>query len=107
MSMNEFKHKELMHLLTVMPFSYTIFVIGGKWKMIVMFWLVEGKGLRYGQLKRLIGQISNKILNEQLKELEQDGIFTRKGYSQIPPKVEWLLTERGGSLTPILDAICQ
>ena len=84
------------------PFGYTLSIIGGKWKMIIMFWLVEYEVLRYGELKRCIGQISDKILNNQLKELEKDGIIIRKEYPQIPPRVEYRLSKRGLSLMPIL-----
>ena len=86
MSMNEFKNKDLTDL-TATPFGYTISIIGGKWKMIIMFWLVEYEVLRYGELKRLIGQISDKVLNQQLKELEQDGIITRKSIYRCHQKL--------------------
>ena len=74
--------------------------------MIIMFWLVEYEVLRYGELKRCIGQISDKILNNQLKELEKDGIIIRKEYPQIPPKVEYSLSDRGKSLMEVLDQLC-
>ncbi len=106
MGMKEFHNKDLTDI-TSTPFGYTLSIIGGKWKMIIMFWLVEYKVLRYGELKRLVGQISDKVLNQQLKELERDGIILRKEYPQIPPKVEYSLTERGLSLMPILEAICE
>ena len=67
-----------------------------------MFWLVEYEILRYGQLKGCVWQISDKILNNQLKELERDGSIIRKEYSQIPPRVEYRLSKRGLSLMPIL-----
>ena len=89
------------------PFGYTISIIGGKWKMIIMFWLVEYEVLRYGELKRCIGQISDKILNNQLKELEMDGIIIRREYPQIPPRVEYRLSKRGLSLMPILEEMCK
>lgn len=105
MSMSGFKDKDLTDIKAT-PFGYTLSIIGGKWKMIIMFWLVEYEILRYGQLKRLVGQISDKVLNTQLKELERDGIITRKEYPQIPPRVEYSLTPRGLSLMPILEEIC-
>ena len=89
------------------PFGYTLSIIGGKWKMIIMFWLVEYETLRYGELKRCIGSISDKMLNSQLKELENDGIIIRKEYPQIPPKVEYCLSKRGLSLMPILEEMCK
>ena len=82
-------------------------MIGGKWKMIIMFWLVEDEVLRYGELKRCIAPITDKILNNQLKELERDGIIKRKEYPQIPPKVEYSLSKCGLSLMPILEEVCQ
>ena len=67
---------------------------------------MEYEVLRYGELKRCIGQISDKILNNQLKELEKDGIIIRKEYPQIPPKVEYSLSDRGKSLMEVLDQLC-
>lgn len=106
MSMKEFENKDLTDI-TSTPFGYTLSIIGGKWKMIIMFWLVEYEVLRYGELKRLVGKVSDKVLNNQLKELERDGIVIRKEYPQIPPKVEYSLTSRGLSLMPILEEMCQ
>lgn len=106
MSMKDFENSDLTDI-TSTPFGYTLSIIGRKWKMIIMFWLVEYEVLRYGQLKRCIGQISDKILNNQLKELERDGIIIRKEYSQIPPKVEYMLSSRGLSLMPILEEMCK
>lgn len=106
MSMEKFRDKDLKDIKST-PFGYTLSIIGGKWKMIIMFWLVEYETLRYGELKRCIGSISDKILNNQLKELEQDGIIIRKEYPQIPPKVEYYLSKRGLSLMPILEEMCK
>ncbi|WP_227841500.1 winged helix-turn-helix transcriptional regulator [Clostridioides sp. ZZV15-6597] len=93
--------------ITSTPFGYTLSIIGGKWKMIIIFWLVEYDVLRYGELKRCIGSITDKILNNQLKELERDGIIIHKEYPQIPPKVEYSLSKRGLSLMPILEEMCK
>lgn len=106
MSMKDLENSDLTDINST-PFGYTISIIGGKWKMIIMFWLVEYEVLRYGELKRCIGQISDKILNNQLKELEKDGIIIRKEYSQIPPRVEYRLSKRGLSLMPILEEMCK
>lgn len=106
MSMKEFEGSDLTDI-TSTPFGYTLSIIGGKWKMIIMFWLIEYNVLRYGELKRCIGQISDKVLNNQLKELERDGIIIRKEYNQIPPKVEYSLSVRGQSLMPILEEMCK
>ena len=105
MSMKDFEKSDLTDI-TSTHFGYTLSIIGGKWKMIIMFWLVEYEVLRYGELKRCIGQISDKILNNQLKELERDGLVIRKEYPQVPPKVEYSLSERGKSFMPVLSEIC-
>ncbi len=88
-------------------FGYTLSLIGGKYKMIIMYWLAEYNVLRFNELKKYIGSISFKTLSITLKELESDGIVIRKEYPQIPPKVEYYLSERGYSLIPILDMMCQ
>ena len=106
MSMEKFRGQDLKDIEST-PFGYTLSIIGGKWKMIIMFWLVEYETLRYGELKRCIGSISGKMLNSQLKELENDGIIIRKEYPQIPPKVEYCLSKRGLSLMPILEEMCK
>ncbi|EDX3155896.1 helix-turn-helix transcriptional regulator [Salmonella enterica subsp. enterica serovar Weltevreden] len=88
-------------------FGYTLSLISGKYKMIVIYWLNENKPvMRYNELKRRIGTISFKTLSNTLKELEQDGIINRVEYPQIPPKVEYSLSKRGESLMPILDLMC-
>ena len=106
MSMKDLENSDLTDIKST-PFGYTLSIIGGKWKMIIMFWLVEYEVLRYGELKRCIGQISDKILNNQLKVLEKDGIIIRKEYPQIPPRVEYRLSKRGLSLMPILEEMCK
>lgn len=72
-----------------------------------LIWLIEEKTVRYNELKRLIGGITHKTLSSQLKELEADGLIIRKEYPQIPPKVEYSLSEKGQSLYPILEAMCR
>lgn len=89
------------------PFVYTISLIGGKWKMIIMFWLWKKEIMRYGELKRSVEGITHKMLSNQLKELERDELVNRKEYPQVPPKVEYSLTEKGKSLMPILQAMCE
>lgn len=88
------------------PFGYTLSLIGGKWKMIIIYLLSHHKVVRYNELRRLIGKITYKTLSVQLKELEADGLVIRKEYPQIPPKVEYSLSEKGQSLIPIMDAMC-
>ena len=89
-------------------FGYTLSLIEGKYKMIIMYWLAEYKPvMRYSELKRSLGNISHKTLSSTLKEMEADRLIIRKEYPQIPPKVEYSLSERGKSLIPILDAMCE
>lgn len=88
------------------PFEYTLSIIGGKWKMTIMFWLWRCGVMRYGELKKSIKCITHKMLSNQLKELEADDIIVRKEYHQIPPKVEYSLSEKGVSLMPILKEMC-
>lgn len=88
-------------------FGYTLSVIGGKYKMIILYWIAEYKVIRYNALKRKIGTISHKTLSQSLKELEKDHIIIRTEYPQIPPKVEYRLSPKGISLIPVLDFMCQ
>lgn len=88
-------------------FGYTLSLIGGKYKMIILYWLGEFEVLRHNALHRLIGKISFKMLSATLKELEKDGLINRKVYPQMPPKVEYNLTDNGKSLIPILFDLCQ
>lgn len=87
-------------------FSYTMSLIQGKYKMFILYALMGYGIVRFNELKRYIGSISYKTLSATLKELESDGLIHREEYPQIPPKVEYSLTERGKSLIPILDAMC-
>ncbi|NIE96249.1 helix-turn-helix transcriptional regulator [Acinetobacter sp. C26M] len=89
-------------------FGYTLSLINGKYKMIIMYWLYQHKSImRFNELKRSIGNISFKTLSLTLKEMEKDQLIIRKEYPQIPPKVEYSLSERGLSLIPLLDMMCQ
>lgn len=88
-------------------FGYTLSLIHGKYKMIVMYWIAEKKVVRHNDLKRFIGKISFKMLSTTLKELEADGLIVRNEYPQVPPKVEYSLSERGLSLMPVLNAMCE
>ena len=88
-------------------FSYTLSIISGKYKMTILYALMEFTVVRYNELQRYIKGISYKTLSLSLKELERDGLIIRKEYPQIPPKVEYSLSERGKSLMPILDGMCE
>jgi len=88
-------------------YGYTLSVVSGKYKMIILYWLTEYKPvLRFNELQRCIGTISYKTLSLTLKELEKDDLVIRKEYPQIPPKVEYSLSERGKSLIPVIDMMC-
>ncbi len=88
-------------------FNYTMSLIQGKYKMFILYALMEFKVVRFNELKKYIGTISYKTLSLTLKELESDSLVHREEYPQIPPKVEYSLTERGKSLMPILDSLCE
>ena len=88
-------------------FHYTRSLISGKYKMTILYTLKEFGVVRFNEMKRYIGGISYKTLSATLKELEADQLVHREEYPQIPPKVEYSLTERGKSLIPILDNLCQ
>jgi DNA-binding HxlR family transcriptional regulator len=87
------------------PVEATIDVIGGKWKPLILWWLHQGTH-RFAELRRLMPGITEKMLTQQLRELEADGIVARRIYPTVPPKVEYSLTEYGGSLKRALQAIC-
>jgi DNA-binding HxlR family transcriptional regulator len=84
------------------PVEVTLKVIGGKYKPILLYLLDEHGVLRFGELRRLVPQASKKMLTQQLRELESDGLLDRKVFHQVPPKVEYSLSRRGKSLEPIL-----
>ena len=85
---------------------YTLKLIKGKYKMRVLYTLMEFGVVRFGEMKRYLGEISYRMLTSTLKELEADNLIIRKEYDQLPPKVEYSLTERGKSLIPLLDGLC-
>lgn len=82
-------------------------LLEGRWKLIILFHLFGGQVQRYSELERLIPGISQKMLAQQLRQLEADGIVTRTLYPQVPPKVEYRLTAWGQALCPALDALLQ
>lgn len=88
------------------PIDATLAVIGGKWKPLVIYELGE-ETLRFSQLlEKVKPRITQRMLTKELRELERDGLVIRKVYPQVPPKVEYSLTEKGRSLIPILDQLC-
>ena len=93
--------------LSTTGFMYTLSLISGKYKMIILYTLMEFAVVRFNEMQRYIGGISYKTLSANLKELEKDGLVRREEYPQIPPRVEYSLTERGKSLMPLLDGMCE
>lgn len=87
-------------------FNYTMSLIQGKYKMFILYTLACYEIVRFNEMKKYIEEISYKTLSSTLKELESSGLVHRKEYPQIPPKVEYSLTEKGKSLIPILDQLC-
>ena len=87
-------------------FYYTLSLISGKHKMVILYCLMEFQVVRFNELKRYLRNISDKTLSTNLKELEADGLIIRTEYPQIPPKVEYSLSGRGKSLMVVLDQLC-
>lgn len=90
--------------IEVCPVTATQNIIAGKWKIIIL-WHLSKQTLRFGELQRLVPGISKGILTSQLRELERDQMVIRKVYQQVPPKVEYSLTEAGKGFTPILESM--
>ena len=88
-------------------FNYTMSLIQGKYKMFILYTLMEFGVVRFNEMQKYIGTITYKTLSSTLKQLEADGLIKRKEYAQIPPKVEYSLSDRGKSLMPILDQMCE
>ena len=90
--------------LPACPVETTLMLIGDKWKVLILWNLMNGT-MRFGELKKSIGTVSQKVLTTQLRDMEEKGLLTRKVYAEVPPRVEYTLTETGYSLKPILDAM--
>ena len=90
--------------LPACPVETTLTLIGDKWKVLILRDLLTGTK-RFGELKKSIGDVSQKVLTAQLRDMEDSGLVNRKVYAEVPPKVEYSLTELGLSLKPILDAM--
>ena len=88
-------------------YSYTLSLINGKYKPIILYCLMEYEPVRFNEMQRYLGRIADKTLSQNLKELEADNLIIRTVYPQIPPKVEYSLSDRGKSLMPILDKMCE
>ena len=90
--------------LPACPVETTLMLIGDKWKVLILRDLMPGTK-RFGELKKSIGSVSQKVLTAQLRDMEEKGLVSRRVYAEVPPRVAYSLTERGKSLKPILDAM--
>jgi DNA-binding HxlR family transcriptional regulator len=91
---------------TSCPVEWTLEVIGGKWKCVIL-WHVRGRVRRFSELRRLIPGATQKMLTAQLRQLERDGLVERKIYAQVPPKVEYSISDYGRTLSPLLEQMCK
>ena len=96
------KYKEV-----VCEIEVTLGMISGKWKPLILYFLSEEGTKRFGQIKSFIKSISHKSLTSQLRELENDGLVKRTVFPEVPPKVEYNLTEKGKTILPILELMCE
>lgn len=87
-------------------YSYTLSLIAGKYKPVILYCLMEYEPVRFNEMQRYLGKVADKTLSQNLKELERDGLIHREMYPEIPPKVEYTLTDRGHSLVRVLDQLC-
>ena len=90
--------------LPACPVETTLTLISDKWKVLILRDLMNGT-LRFGELKKSIGHVTQKVLTAQLRQMEASGLLTRKVYAEVPPRVEYTLTELGYSLKPVMDAL--
>ncbi|MBC5629714.1 helix-turn-helix transcriptional regulator [Clostridium sp. NSJ-6] len=92
--------------LPICPVEITLSLIGDRWKVLIIRDLLDGTK-RFGELKKSLGTITQKVLTSNLRAMEESGVLTRKVYAEVPPRVEYTLTQTGYSLKPILDAMVQ
>ncbi len=90
--------------LPACPVETTLALIGDKWKVLILRDLMPGTK-RFGELKKSIGHVSQKVLTAQLRDMEENGLLHRRTYAEVPPRVEYSLTDLGRSLKPVLDAL--
>lgn len=89
------------------PLRHILNIFSGKWKLPIVCMLASNKPLRYSSIKRKIGDITNVMLSQSLKELERDGIVHRKQYNEVPPRVEYSLTDKGREVLPVIQQAAQ
>lgn len=100
------KYKPKMEKEMLCPLEYGLEIFGGKWKSRIICVLSAKEIMRYNEIRKELGNITDAVLASMLKELLADGLISRTQYSEIPPKVEYALTEKGKSVLPILQSIC-
>jgi DNA-binding HxlR family transcriptional regulator len=88
------------------PAEDLVALIGGRWKVPVLYHLFAHRRLRFSELRRAMPACTAKVLTQQLREMERDGLVRRKIYAEVPPRVEYSLTPRGRSLEPVVEAMC-
>lgn len=93
-------------MLPECPVETTLMLISDRWKVLIIRDLLDGTK-RFGELKKSVGNVSQKVLTANLRSMEESGLLTRKVYAEVPPRVEYTLTETGYSLKPILDAMVE
>jgi DNA-binding HxlR family transcriptional regulator len=91
---------------TICPAEFTLALIGGRWKIPIIFHLLAGRR-RFSELARALNGVTQKMLTQQLREMERNGLVSRNIFPQVPPKVEYSLTELGASLKPVVEAMCR
>lgn len=99
------KHKEITERIATCTVSYALSLIGGKWQLPIIWTLRQNKVLRYNELKKKVSGITNTMLSQSLRELESNGLIQRVQYLEVPPHVEYSLTDDGMSLLPVLEEL--
>lgn len=87
------------------PVEAGLELIGGKWKGVILYHLIKTKVLRFGELRKKLPEVTQRMLTKQLRELEKDGVVIRKVFAEVPPRVEYSLSDFGTTLTPVVRAL--
>ncbi|WP_342479878.1 helix-turn-helix domain-containing protein [Paenibacillus sp. FSL L8-0340] len=93
---------ELLGNCSPCPVEFTVNIIGGKWKLMILYHLLDNDMIRFNQLQKKLSSVTHRTLTRQLRELEEDGVVNRVTFAEVPPRVEYSLTDKGKSLTPML-----